>query len=876
MKRKLSLLTAIMASATMMQARQLTPAESLQRYVDSQPTLHRAQGVAPAQMQLGYTSAISADKNAFYVFEYPQRAGFVILGADDLAPEVLGYCEDGRFDPDNLPDGLAYWMQELNRQISFAVKAGVPLYSSTAHSVQRATVAPLVSSMWGQGDANSPYYDDCPSYRGEKCVTGCVATAMAQVMYAHKHPTRGQGSNSYTTATLRISQSADFNTTYNWSSMLDAYGYTYKDNGEQGYDFNYYNATEGAAVAKLMHHCGVSINMDYNVASVGGSGTLSHYVMPALYKYFKYDVGGRFCQRDYCTDEDWENLVYRELAEGRPVFYSGATSTSGHAFVLDGYRNGYYHVNWGWDNLGNGYYALTGVDPLHPSSQGTGGSIVDEGFRYQQDCITGVRPAVNGSRLVPNFFLEGPRGYTTIDSNWNEADHFDVDDFGMLYVPDGMIYSASNDKMTVCLGVKFVDCETQVAHYAIVLDEESDDIDILNGFRGYGFRTLEIPDGQYSVYPVVRAASDREWTDVYLPIGTVAPKVIIGDYTPAPTASDAELACSAFTLNKANTAGRDVSAEVANVLNVSADNSAFWGDLAIGVFDKSGNLAEVLSNGKYTLDEKNKLEHYKYFTDAISLTGTVPTTLVDGDYFLSPVAFQQGSASWTRFGTFDVNAMTYDMTQYRNIAMTVKNGKVQIDGASPDPADSYAVYISDDVVINGNSLTLPISLQNAAPLCGFQFDITLPTGVSIHKTNNKEDVMLSTQRTTAAKTDVFDFEKQSSNTMRVVACSTEGTAFSGNDGEVLLVKLNVTTTAQRSGFTVKISNIVLTDNKAKAYKLPNYEKEINKIPVGIDKVVANGHANTEVYQLNGVRSNRSTNSGVTIIKNGNVVRKELK
>lgn len=851
------LLAAVAASATAaprtsQQARAIAQ-EALSRYVKAEVSL------SELPLRAAQRGAEADQLTPYYLFSDTQQRGFVLVSGSDLMPEVLGYGDQtlASLTDEQLPEALRGWLQYVADIEAYLEQHPDQAYLLEHAQATTTEVSQLVTSSWGQ---DAPFNDQCPEMdNGKNAVTGCMATSISQLINYYEYPAQFEGTYSYIDDNkTRSIDFSDFTIDYNL--LRDDYS------RKQG------TTEERAEVAHLMMGVGHALNMSYGSLS----GTITEMAVRGLNKNLGHAKAQSLMRKHYTLDE-WNEVIQYELTNQRPIVFDGHSSTGGHSFIVDGVRSdGYYHVNWGWDNLGNGYYALTGVDPLHPSSQGTGGSIVDEGFRYQQDCITGVRPAVNGSRLVPNFFLEGPRGYTTIDSNRNEADHFDVDDFGMLYVPDGMIYSASNDKMTVCLGVKFVDCETQVAHYAIVFDEESDDIDILNGFRGYGFRTLEIPDGQYSVYPVVRAASDREWTDVYLPIGTVAPKVIIGDYTPAPTASDAELACSAFTLNKANTAGRDVSAEVANVLNVSADNSAFWGDLAIGVFDKSGNLAEVLSNGKYTLDEKNKLEHYKYFTDAISLTGTVPTTLADGDYFLSPVAFQQGSASWTRFGTFDVNAMTYDMTQYRNIAMTVKNGKVQIDGASPDPADSYAVYISDDVVINGNSLTLPISLQNAAPLCGFQFDITLPTGVSIHKTNNKEDVMLSTQRTTAAKTDVFDFEKQSSNTMRVVACSTEGTAFSGNDGEVLLVKLNVTTTAQRSGFTVKISNIVLTDNKAKAYKLPNYEKEINKIPVGIDEVVANGHANTEVYQLNGVRSNRSTNSGVTIIKNGNVVRKELK
>lgn len=874
MKRKLMLFTAIMASAATAQARQLSPAESLQRFAECQPALHKAQGIVASEMQLGYTSTI-ADGNAFYVFEYPQREGFIILGADDLVPEVLAYSEEGRFDPSNLPEGLAYWMQDLNRQIALAVKAGVPLYSSTAHSAQRASVAPILTCVWGQGDEYSPYYNDCPTHKGEPCVAGCVATAMAQVMYAHKYPSRGQGSLSYTTATLGIAQSANFNTTYAWNSMLDAYGYSYKDNGAEGYDHHEYTYTQGAAVAKLMHHCGVSVYMDYNVASTGGSGTLSHYVMPALYKYFKYDASGLFRQRDYCTDEQWEGIIYSEIADGRPVFYSGATSTSGHAFVVDGYRNGYYHVNWGWENMCNGYYAITGTDPLHPTHQGTGGSVTDEGFRYQQSCISGLRPAVAGSRVIPNFYLDG-REYNVLDTGQNTVERLDAGEYGILNVPDGMIYSVSNEKLDVCLSVKFVNSETQTVHYAVVYDEESDEIDILNGLRGYYFRTEEVPDGLYRVYPVVRIKGREEWTDIALPIGMDAPQIILGDYAPVPTRANAELACSSFTLNKADTRGRSVSANVTDVLNVSSDNSAFWGDIAIGIYNKNDDLVGVLSEGKHTVTEQNPLNHYKYFTNPITLTGNVPTGLEDGEYVLSPVAFQKDSEKWTCLGTFDVESKMYNMKQFQDIAMSVRNGKVQIEGADPDPADSYALYISDEVAADGSTLTLPIRLQNAEPICGLQFDIALQSGVSYRKNGSREDITLSPLRTTATKTDVFDFEKQSSGDMRVVACSTAGTAFAGKNGDVVVLRLNVSSTRLKSGFTVNLRNIVLTDSKATAYKLPDYERKVVARTVdGIDTAPAGNPVSPEVYLLNGTRSHQRRHGEVSIIRNAKEVRKTI-
>lgn len=315
---------------------------------------------------------------------------------------------------------------------------------------------------------------------------------------------------------------------------------------------------------------------------------------------------------------------------------------------------------------------------------------------------------------------------------------------------------------------------------------------------------------------------------------------------------------------------------------VSTDNSSFWGDIAIGVYDASGSSAQtpdhlvcVMTAGQCTLTDQNKLDHFSYFTTPITLSGTIPATLADGEYLLSPVALQKGSATWTVLGYFDTNAMTYDMSQHPSIPMTIKDGKVLIDGADPDPADSYAVYVGKDVAIVGSSLSLPISLQNAEPICGLQFDVTLPSGVSYRKADGREDVTLCTARTTATKTDVFDFEKQNSSTLRVVACSTEGTAFAGKDGELVLLNLTVTT-ARQKGFTLKISNIVLTDSKAKAYRLPDYETKITAgTPDGVASTPAATNAATDVYRLDGIRRYSPKPGTISVIKSGAKARKVL-
>lgn len=391
--RKLLLLALSAAGVFTLQARQLTPTEALAR----------ATGVsAPSRsgdVSLVYTADDSTTGQAgVYVFNRGTDNGFLIVSADDAAEALLGYADGGSFDPADMPPALRAWIEEYTRQVAWASTStsSVPSRAASAGRPARASIAPMCKTQWNQ---SAPYNNLCPTAEGSRCVTGCVATAMAQVMKYHNYPTKGVGSHSYTTPSLFLSASFNFGaTTFDWANMLDSYTSTA-------------TATQKTAVATLMLAAGVSVDMDYTPSSSGASVFAPG---QALIEYFNYDKGITYQSRSWYGLYDWENLIYDNLKTCGPVILGGQSGEGGHEFVCDGYsKDGYFHINWGWGGMSNGYFLLTALDP---GSQGIGGSA--GGYNFNQDAIVGIRPPVAGTSYNPVMLsrddLSGQGGQGTL------------------------------------------------------------------------------------------------------------------------------------------------------------------------------------------------------------------------------------------------------------------------------------------------------------------------------------------------------------------------------------------------------------------------------------------------------------------------------
>ena len=334
---------------------------------------------------------------AYYVIENGTNKGYTIVSADDRLPEIVGYAKQGNYTEDTLPEAYVEFITAYQKFVE-EVKAGNPHALRTAAeakalresaSYTQPTVAPLLGNIqWNQGD---PYNRMCPEYDGvNKAVTGCVATAMAQVMGYWKYPSQLQADiPGYTTGTYNINVpgiSKDTDGTYDWDNILPQY-----KSGN-------FNDDQANAVAKLMHHCGVAVQMNYGPSS-------GAFVNPErLSKYFGYDKDFMVkVRRESYSMQEWNTLIDNELIAKRPVLYSGQSSDGGHQFVCDGSDGkGLYHINWGWSGYQDGYFDIT---ILNPAKGGIGSGNAPDGYNQGSDMIIGIMPD-NGQEDIPLVTLK--------------------------------------------------------------------------------------------------------------------------------------------------------------------------------------------------------------------------------------------------------------------------------------------------------------------------------------------------------------------------------------------------------------------------------------------------------------------------------------
>ena len=325
---------------------------------------HRAQGA----MQPDY----------YYVFNAGPDQGFVIVSGDDRTETVLGYATSGNFDVDNIPPAMADLLNYYAAQIE-AIRNGAPV------AVRRASHKYLPDLMTVKWNQNEPYNNKTPlGYysnvnEGVNCVTGCVATAMAQVLYhqhfvdatqatipGYKNYYYWQPPSGKKTAYLADIPSGS---ALEWDKMVD------------NYETQTTTQEQKDAVANLMLYCGTAVNMKYNIR--GSSAPVS--AIPDAFKsYFGYSRGTRYVSRSVYSDSEWDDLIYNEIYLGRPVIYGGQTANDeGHAFIVHGYDGGgRYSINWGWGGFQDNYFYLS---DLTPPQQGTGSG--SGGFNYSQEAV---------------------------------------------------------------------------------------------------------------------------------------------------------------------------------------------------------------------------------------------------------------------------------------------------------------------------------------------------------------------------------------------------------------------------------------------------------------------------------------------------------
>lgn len=373
--RKLSVLIFTLLSLSMAKAEVITPDAARQKAVDF--VTNRLKAGKRATTRGVQNIEIAESRNAYHVFNIGEVDGYVVVSGDDRMPDILGYSDNGNFDGKSIPDNLRGWLQGYERQYEYLKTH--PDAKLTSHGADsRKPIAPMLECHWDQG---SPYNDQCP----KGCVTGCVATAMAQIMYYHRWPKQTTKTiPAYTTKTNKYEIPSIDVTTIDWNNIQSFYD-----------DYLQIPASKESkqAVATLMKLCGAAVQMDYDAS---GSGAYTD--GSAFAEYFDYEKGICLFDRKDFTQDTWNNMIYEELENQRPVLYSGCDRTSGvgHSFVVDGYdSNDYFHINFGWGGYCDAFFLLSVIS----TEDG-------DDFSYEQDAVVHIQPTSSTK----------PKPYMTVDN----------------------------------------------------------------------------------------------------------------------------------------------------------------------------------------------------------------------------------------------------------------------------------------------------------------------------------------------------------------------------------------------------------------------------------------------------------------------------
>lgn len=354
-------------------------------------------------------------KAAFYVFNNPEQPGWVIVAGDDRARTILAYGDEDYFDAEDVPECVQDWLNGYVEQIETMGDPKDDTAETTEASVISAgktKIVPLLLSKWAQG---LPFNQQCPSYtessQTKYCPSGCVAIAMAQIMYYHQSSFGSKAIPAYTSKkdNLTFERPALPATTFNWSIMNPWY-------------HNESNTSNSAQeVQKLIKYCGQAVEMDYGKSTSSATSDRNPFVF-----YFGYDKYSQQINREDVTATVWENTIYTELAQGRPVYMRARKLSSGHAFICDGYDgNGLYHINWGWRGSNNGYFALNALSD--GNTGGTGAASGEEGYTLELQIIIGLEPS-NSSQthtdynVLSNYeSIKLPNGTNNISASYSRS-----------------------------------------------------------------------------------------------------------------------------------------------------------------------------------------------------------------------------------------------------------------------------------------------------------------------------------------------------------------------------------------------------------------------------------------------------------------------
>ncbi len=560
----------------------------------------------------------------YYVFNIDTR-GYVIVAGDDAITPILGYSDEGNFDPASMPQNVAKWLEGYKKEIRYILEHHVPATKEIAdrwtqlkegqgfpEMATAKSAGPLLSTKWNQ----APFYNDlCPMNQqaGERAVTGCVATAMAQIMKYWNYPQKGSGFHSYNTDHFGTLSANFGSTTYDWGTMPNSIN------------------SANAAIATLMYQVGVSVDMNYGTGDEGGStayvlssqSPVDYCAEYALKNFFGYKNTLQGIEKDHYTNAQWIALLKGEFDASRPVLYAGFGTGGGHCFVADGYdNNSYVHFNWGWGGAYDGYFAVTA---LNPDGLGIGGGTGS--YNNGQQAVIGIQPpqaSVNFNLLLYNYVTisENPLGYIQPFTITTNISNMGTGAFSGDYA--AAVFDASGNL------IDFVETKTGES---------------LESGYAYTNNLVFSSEGMVSLLPgnyyagIVYRPSGGNWMLLSND----------GDYhNMIPFAvtysNDIELN-SDITIFPGTTLiqGEEVSANL-NIINTGSQT--FTGQYAVGLFDLNGDAVQTID----VVDENEGLPSgYTYLDPYLTFTGS--TVDADPGSYLMAVLHKPAGGDWLLTGS---------------------------------------------------------------------------------------------------------------------------------------------------------------------------------------------------------------------------------
>ena len=528
----------------------------------------------------------------YYIFNVGNDNGYVIVSGDDRVEPILGYVDQGSFDPDNIPENMRSWLQFYADEIKYVIDNGLRSESpilkqrnkvrGTKHSVPE-----LMKSRWNQG---TPYNLTCPKYYKENGTqaspaTGCAATAMAQVINFYKYPEKTKAVIPAISKTYKLSDGTEKTVTTNaipsktvidWENIRDTYSW------ESGHQAN----AQDSAVANLMYYCGQSLKMGYGASSSADTSKSRN----ALVSYFGFDECAFWASRSNYGIDEWFDMLYDELNAGYPVLYRGHSSGGGHAFVIDGFDGeNLFHVNWGWGGSSNGYFLIGILNPGDTS--GTGASSSSDGYSMTQGAVFNLRipGKVKESRLDVSDLTVSNKTYlkATFKNSTGSGGRFDV--AVVRYNEKGELTLVGKKLTTTTIS----DGATQIKSFQI---------------------SKQLPEGTYRLAIACKHTSSENWKLSYNLPNKYIEAVVDADSIP--------------TLNIVN--------PTYNV-DISVDTIVFPGTRIVG------KEQEVKVTFKNNADEYFKVLYFfasktqtKTYTDSKSMVAIRKGESVDVSYFFTP------------------------------------------------------------------------------------------------------------------------------------------------------------------------------------------------------------------------------------------------